>query len=298
MKIKISQSLLKGLLDYRQGNECGLLFKEKYLSGRYDLFPPSDAQNLGVWFEYKATGSLPKNGAVPKPRYMKRKKDSDGNLQLAKDYLLMQNHVDNFKTTMDYYGLEILRVGEDIKVLYPNSVEDFGTEVWLTGTLDIRVRATRDIYTLDPNRYKVLVMKKGQIGIVDIKTTGLLDDAFNKFGWNLSRLDEKVSLITQPIHYKYIEYLKTGIEPPFLFILFSTKNENDVRIIDFKIDESAFSEHQAFINEGIRNLMYYENKGFKPLPSLIKCATCPLRETCEYRAVAPPVSVFYYAHQP
>jgi len=296
MSIKISQSLLKGLLDFREGDICGLVFKAKYIDGKYDLFLPSDVQNVGAWFEYMATGSVPKSGGVPKPEYMKRKKDDKGNPELATAYKLMQKHIDTFKKTMDFYGFEILRVGEDIKVLYPNSIEKFGFEVWLTGTLDIRARATKDIYTIDQNRNKVLVATKGQILIIDLKTTGLLDEntKFNDYSWYLNGLDHKVKLVTQPIHYKYIELLKTGVEPPFLFMLYNTKNENDARIIDFRLDESSFSEHEMFIENGVRNLMYYQKHGYKPLPSLTECSECPLRDGCEYKAVNPPITVFYY----
>lgn len=296
MKNKISQSLLKGLLDLREGDTCGLVFKAKYIDGRFDLFPPSDVQNIGAWFEYMATGSVPKNGDVPKPEYMKRKKDEKGNPELATAYKLMENHIATFKKTMYAYGFEIIRVGEDIKVLYPNSVEKFGFDVWLTGTLDIRVKATRDIYTIDQNRNRVLVAKKGQIIIVDLKSTGLLDGStkYNDYSWYLKGLDHKVKLVTQPIHYKYIELLKTGIEPPFLFMLYNTKNPNDARIIDFRVDDSAFAEHEVFIDNGVKNLMYYDKYGYKPLPSLTECSDCPLRDNCEYKAIIPPITVFYY----
>lgn len=295
--MKISQSLLKGLLDLRTEGGCGLVFKAKYIDSNFNLFPPSDSQNLGAWFEYMATGSVPKNGDIPQAKYMKKKKDKKGNPLLATDYITMQNHVDTFKRTMDYYGFEILRVGEDIKVLYPNSVERFGFEVWLTGTLDIRARATKDIYTIDENRNKILVAKKGQVIIIDLKSSGLLDDKWNIYGWSLDALDNKVKLVTQPIHYKYIELLKTGEEPPFLFMLYNMKNPDDARIIDFRVDESAFSEHEFFIDNGIKNLIYYQRNGYKPSPSLIECSKCPLRDKCEYRAVTPPIKVFYYGNK-
>ena len=294
--MKVSQSLLKGLLDLREGDNCGLIFKAKYIDGRFDLFPPSDVQNVGAWFEYMATGSIPKNGAVPQPEYMARKKDENGNPELATAYRTMIPHIKRFKETMEYYGFEILRVGEDIKVLYPNSVEKFGFEVWLTGTLDIRAKATKDVYTIDQNRRKILVAKAGQVIIIDLKASGLLDESskFSPYSWHLGGLDHKVKLVTQPIHYKYIELLKTGIEPPFLFMLYHTKNENDARIIDFRLDESSFAEHEVFIDNGVKNLTYFQKYGYKPLPSLAECSECPLKDSCEYRAIMPPISVFYY----
>jgi hypothetical protein len=294
--MKVSQSLLKGLLDLRNGDECGLIFKAKYIDGRFDLFPPSDVQNLGAWFEYMATGSIPKNGAVPKAEYMKRGKDDSGNPRLLTEYETMKLHVATFKKTMEHYGFEIIRVGEDIKTLYPNSVEKFGFEVWLTGTLDIRARATKDVYTIDENRRKTLVAKSGQIIIIDLKSTGLLDgnSKFSEYSWFLNSLDNKVKLVTQPIHYKYIELIKTGEEPPFLFMLYNTKNPNDARIIDFRVDETAFTEHEAFIDSGVQNLIYHKERGYRPKPSLAECSECPLKDTCEYKATKPPITVFYY----
>lgn len=294
--MNISQSLLKSLLDYRNGKECGLIFKAKYIDGRYDLFPPSDAQNVGAWFEYMCTGSIPKNGDVPKPEYMKRGKDENGNPQLTADYRLMIEHIENFKKAMTFYGFEIIRAGEDVRALYPNSVELFGEEVWLTGTLDIRALATKDIYAIYENT-PVLVVKEGQKFIIDLKTTGLLDDKWNDYGWEINNLSNKVKLVTQPVQYKYIEYLNTGEDVPFIFMLFSTRSGQDARIIDFRIDNTSYDEHRAFIEAGVQNMLYYRKVGFRAKPSLEKCSECPLRDNCEFKAVTSPITVFYFANQ-
>ena len=295
--MNISQSLLKSLLDYRNGKECGLIFKAKYIDGRYDLFPPSDAQNVGAWFEYKATGSIPKNGDVPKPEYMKRGKDESGNPQLTAPYRLMSEHIDNFKKMMDFYGFEIIRAGEDVRALYPNSFEDYGEEVWLTGTLDIRARATKDVYSNYENT-PVLVAKEGQIVIIDLKTTGLLDDKWNDYGWEINNLSNKIKLVTQPIQYKFIDLLNTGEDVPFIFMLFSSTNPSDARIIDFRIDDTAYDEHRAFIKAGVENMLYLRRVGFKAKPSLVKCTNCPLRDNCEYKSTTAPITIFYFANQP
>lgn len=294
--MKISQSLLKGLLDLRNGKECGLLFEAKYLKGRYDLFPPSDSQNLGAWFEYKATGSIPKNGEIPKAEYMKRGKDESGNPQLTAEYRLMQEHIANFNKMMDYYAFDTLLVGEDIKAPYIEAMENFGVDVMLTGTVDIRARANKDIFAFY-NNTRVLVAQKGQEVIIDLKTTGLLDDKWQDFGWEINNLSNKVKLVTQPIHYKYIEYLNKGIDIPFIFMLFSSRNPKDARIIDFKVDETSFEEHKSFIDSGIQNLLYFEKHGFKAVPSLEKCSSCPLRDNCQYKAETSPITVFYFANQ-
>ena len=298
--MKVSQSLIKGLQDYILGKECGYVFKAKYLDSRFDLFPPSDAQNVGAWFEYMATGSIPKNGAVPQPEYMKRGKDESGIPQLTAPYRLMKKQVDNFNKTMEMYGFEVLRVGEDVKVLLPDSVEEFGFEVFLTGTLDIRARATKDIYAEYGEfrkKKKVLVAKQGQVVIIDLKATGLLEDKFSEFGWQLDNLGNKTKLITQPIHYKYIDMLNFGEEPPFLFLLFSTTNELDARIIDFRVDESTFDRHLDDIKNTVLRVAEINKYGVKAKPELKKCSLCPLASDCQFRAEVPPISVFYLDEQ-
>ena len=247
---------------------------------------------MGAWFEYKATGSIPKNGAVPQAEYMAKKKDADGNPELATDYRTMLKHVENFKNTMDAYGLEIIKAGEDIKAKYPDAMERFGVDVTLTGTLDIRVRAKKDVFAKDGRGYTP-VLQKGQSAILDLKTTGLTDDKWNQMGWELSMLHDKVKLITQPIHYKFIEILNTGYNPPFLFVLFHPKNEFDARIIDFRCDDSHFEQHKMFIEKAIIHLLHYEKVGYEPRPSLAECSECPLKDTCKHKAKVPPISVFY-----
>lgn len=295
--MKISQSLLKSLLDYRNGRECGLIFKAKYIDGRYDLFPPSEAQNVGAWFEYQVTGSIPKNGDVPKAEYMKRGKDEAGNPQLTAEYRLMSEHIKNFHNIMETYGFEIIRAGEDIKALIPDSLEKYGEEVWLTGTVDIRVKATKTIYSMYEYQ-RVLVAEAGQQAFIDIKTTGLLDDKWNDYGWEIGNLHNKVKLVTQPVQYKMIEKMNTGIEPPFIFLLFSSGSPTDARIIDFRVDETAFEEHRSFVDMGVQNMQHLLRNGFKPRPSLDECSNCPLRENCEYRATTAPITVYYFASQP
>ncbi|HWY09994.1 MAG TPA: hypothetical protein VN026_01655 [Bacteroidia bacterium] len=317
MELKISQSLLKGLLEYRGGESCGLVFKAKYIDGRYDLFPPSDVQNVGAWFEYKATGSIPKNGAIPEPVYLSRKKDVSGNPELGADYRLMEKHVAHFKRTMDTYGFKILEVGKDIKAryhidddvrqgivhklskLYPDieNVMD-NLVVTLTGTEDIRVIGLKDVTAKDSNGFSQVVLKEGQEAIIDLKASGLLSDKFNPYGWSLDRLHEKVKLVTQPIQYKFIEILNTGRNLPFLFLLFHQKNENDCRIIDFRCDETSFEEHKSFINNAIMNLLYYQKVGYEARPTMDRCAECPLKNDCKYKAEVPPIDIFYYSSQP
>ena len=64
--INISQSFLKEFAEYMSGDTCGLQLKAKYIDGI--KFPSSDAMELGNFFEYMATGSLPRDGHTPEAK--------------------------------------------------------------------------------------------------------------------------------------------------------------------------------------------------------------------------------------
>ena len=64
--MNISQSFLKEFAEYKSGNTCGLQIKAKYIDGV--KFPSTDAMELGNFFEYMATGSLPRDGHTPEPK--------------------------------------------------------------------------------------------------------------------------------------------------------------------------------------------------------------------------------------
>ena len=63
----ITQSLIKELEKYEKKQVCGLQIKAKY----YDniIFPPSEVQLLGQWFEYKATGQKNRYGEARRQSY-------------------------------------------------------------------------------------------------------------------------------------------------------------------------------------------------------------------------------------
>jgi len=52
MELKMTQSLFKSLADYKMKLNCGLQVKAQYVDGVE--FPPTAAQLLGQWFEWKA----------------------------------------------------------------------------------------------------------------------------------------------------------------------------------------------------------------------------------------------------
>lgn len=267
--ISITQSLLKSLIDYKEGDECGLVFEKKFIENRFDLFPPSEVQNIGTWFEYETTKAIPKNGKIPEPE-----KTQKG--ELTAPYKKMQAHIANFKMFMSVYQIKIISAGVDVEV------------DGMKGTYDLICEAGIDIHDADG----VLRIKAGQRFIIDIKTTGLLDDKWSDYGWNLETLNKKHRIILQPIHYKFLSELKFGERYPFLFLLFSNTNEVDFRAIFFDISDEDIEYHKEFIIKSVKWLEYYMRTGFKAHPEVSKCAKCPLKTGCKHFAAVPKIQYY------
>jgi len=254
---------------------CGLVFVEKYINGNFHKFPPSQTQSVGNWFEFQCIGATTKSKDVPQPVYLK-----DGKT-LSAPYQRMEKQVENYKKFMNYYGIKVIEVQSKW------SVEG------LEGTLDCLCEATKDI----KDKMNNIIIKAGEQFIMDIKTTGLLDDAYNPYGWRLDRLSEKEKIIRQPLHYKYLSILKYGYEMKFLYLLFSTTDENDFRSILFQSDADHIEQHKQFIAWCVQWLKHFIKVGFDPNPDVSRCNDCAIKMGCKHFAVVPKIQTFYYQPQ-
>jgi len=268
--IRISQSLIKELLEYQDGKSCGLQLEEKFIKNNFHKFIASDSMSVGTWFEYELTGALPKGNSTPNPKTTTTGK-------LTSVYEKMIPHIDNFKTAMYFYGLELVSAGEKIK---------YGD---LEGTLDIRAKATKDIVTDSGN-----VIKAGSQIIIDIKTSGLLDNKWSDYGWEIENLSNKIKIILQPLMYKYIEMKNTGRDIPFVFMLFNTADNTDCRIINFICSDDSFETLESLLVKIRKLLAYHISIGWKARPNMRVCAKCPIKVGCRHFAVAPPFQDFYF----
>jgi hypothetical protein len=141
----ISQSLMKSLQKYFLKEECGLILKAMYVENK-DLFK-SDAMLLGQYFEYIATGQLPKFGNVPKA-----KKVSEGTPKekLAEPYQRAYQSALYCKVLIQKMDIDVLSTGETLEF---NDAK---------GTLDIKARWN------------------GRLCIIDLKYSGLLDNKWDE----------------------------------------------------------------------------------------------------------------------
>ena len=102
---KISQSFLKNYNDYKGKKLCGLKFKAQHFDNLE--FPTSLPMDLGNYFEYVATGCLPRNGIKPEPKisYIGTKREA-----MSTPYVRANESAELFKKIKEAYKIEIVDV--------------------------------------------------------------------------------------------------------------------------------------------------------------------------------------------
>jgi len=206
--------------------------------------PSTAPMNIGNWFEYTATGQLPRSGEVPEPKTLK-----NGNLAI--DYVRMEKQVDNYHAMLKHHGFTVESTGHVFK-----------KHELATGISDVHAR------------------KDGKLCIIDVKTTGLFDNKWEEFGWAMERIEEKHDLMIQAVHYSYLAKLEFKEPVDFYFAVFSTKNDYDYKLIKVNIDEDTFITHDHDIQKYSTLLQVMVKQGFKANPSYDLCRKCYLKETC------------------
>ena len=252
----ITQSLVKDLEKYNDKKICGLQIKAKY----YDdiEFPTSDAQLLGQWFEFKATGQKNRAGDEPIPPKLK-----NGNL--PKKYKDILEHIEPFKIMLEKNHWEIIDTGK--RLIHRG----------LQGDVDL-----------------VLRDDKGKIVFADLKTTGLINDKWNEFGWEEDSLQFKHNLMIQAIHYKLLGTLEYGYEPDFYFLIFSNTNIIDRKIYKITLNDTRIEEHINFLYKIKKIKADAEQNGWKAYPDPKNCSNCPVSKDCLHFTNIPQIKEIYY----
>jgi hypothetical protein len=255
--MKISQSMMKSYVDYLNEKECGLLFKGKYIDKNVESVA-SGAMKEGIYFEYLATGALPRTNEIPKPELT-----SKGALTTA--YERIPQAAELFKRIIKHYKIKILKVG------YTLSTDE------MTGIMDVWGEWDGD---------KV---------IIDLKYSGLLDDKWNEMGWETESLNMKDSLMIQGVHYKLLVQEALGIENvPFYYFIFNSKDATDIKIIRQNVDPDKFYFHKQNVIKMRSSILREMETGFKAYPDYRKCKDCPLFATCPSRAEIPLITDIHY----
>lgn len=253
----ISQSLIKAVDDYTNRFKsdyermCGVLLKAQYIDNSIDK-EPSDAMKEGIYFEYLATGALPKNKKIPVA-------ETTAKGQLKEPYIRAQKAAENFKKFIVAYKIKIIKVSYYLA--------------------DDEKSGVIDIYA-EWNGKKVFI---------DLKYSGLLDDKWNDLGWNTETLSEKRMMI-QGVHYKVLaDDILQIPDIPFYYFVFNSKDPDDVKIILQEVDPDKIDVHRELI-KNVKSFLEEEmQRGFRAYPHYRKCVKCPLFQTCDYKHSLPTI---------
>jgi len=253
-KYNISNSLLNAFTDYKNGDLCGLRFKTIYIDKTLTT-PTSESQQAGQFFEYLCTGAKLRNGEKPQPIMIKS-------------------------------GLNALcRVLEQQKINFDNIYKDF-PEYKTSVTLEIELNDFNFKGIFD-----VLIEKENQIR--DIKTTGDINDIWERYGWGDSEknpLKDK-PLMNQAKMYCWLYWKNTGIIPAFYFDVFSNKNNIDCKTIKVEISENVLIEFETYLLATAEIIDFENNIGFEPIPEMSKCLKCELKGICENAKFIPEIQI-------
>ena len=260
--MKVSQSIIKDLFAYINGDYCGLLFEHRYLAGHFNG-SGTKATRMGDYFEFLVTGQAPISGITEPLRTTTGK--------ISKEFDTVREQAIFAKTMFHERGIKILESAEKLK-----------TDT-STGVLDIIAEWPEPfIENPDPLNDK-------NICIVDLKLSGLIDDKWSDMGWDVDSLHTKERLIIQAKHYKYLYREIHGFTPPFFFIVFSATDVGYCKIIEVKVTKESMEAHAELV---ITAKDYFEQemkKGFEARPKYSSCRKCPMNDLCEDAKVSPEI---------
>lgn len=235
-KIYLTQSLLKQYQKVGKGLACPKEFDALYVSKTHESVP-SDAMELGHYFEWKATGQLPRNGVEPKP-YLLTRGENKG--QPDKEYRNADQQAVNFKSDLSQMGFEILKTG-----------------VWLQHPMETDIGGTVDLLAKHP--------KYGEC-LIDLKYSGLINDKWNDLGW--AEPGYKWHHMIQAVHYNLLKRV------PFFFAVYSSANNWERKWFKVEIDPGETQSHYQMIQSVRKDI---SGMDFPPMPSLAKCRNCPVQ---------------------
>jgi hypothetical protein len=256
-KLSVSQSLLKKYWDYKDGLECGIALHEIDILKNYKK-EPSKAMLIGTYMEYICTGAINRDGSVPEP--IKTKSGISAESERAKV------QAERFKRLMEVEGFGITEVSRVLEYEYPDQ--------------NFKVKGVLD----------VLGTYEGKVSILDIKSSGLIGNEWEDYGWHTSTFNMRRKLTIQVVFYKYLAWKVLGIiDIPFFFAIHSSKNDVvsefwEVKLLDFDVSMSHFEDMLLEVVPEIEMNMSF---GFTPYPDVKRCSECPLVKVCSHKRDTP-----------
>lgn len=124
--------------------------------------------------------------------------------------------------------------------------------------------------------------------IIDIKTSGYIDNDWEEYGWGYKNLQHRKSM-NQAKMYKLLDILCNNGNSEFYFWVFDTTKEGLVKNIHVNIVDDVLQKFVNTINMIEQNIDYYiSTNGFEPVSKYNVCKDCPVLD-CKDRIVLPEV---------
>lgn len=266
--MKISQSLIKSWISYQEEKLCGLQVEARYFKGL--KLPKTDVQRKGNYLEYLCTGEPDRDGNIPEPDILKSGTNKG---EPTEEYQKVISQAENFKKAMAKYEVEILE---------KNFILQYGE---YEGIADI-IATTN----FGPNGLRL--PEPANI-IIDIKGTGLLYDKWQEYGWYEESLQYKAAMLLQSVHYPWLALKQWGEQMRFQYWVFSMSNRVDYEIFEILLEPDRMQKHEAWL-QAFRDQLDLENRmGWTARPSVSRCASCPLKDSCQHFMDVPRVKTIY-----
>ena len=130
--------------------------------------------------------------------------------------------------------------------------------------------ATSDIIALDENIKSKVVFKKRFI--IDLRTSANLE-------YECDKVSDKDYL--KAIHHKMLANYEWGIEDiPYYFMVFSTKNDWEFKVIKINVEASTYKQHYKSLLHAKAYLDEQYILGFKKQANMHKCNNCAIKNKC------------------
>jgi len=316
-KINISQSLIKDVENYYEGKECGHLVYRKYSEKLFDG-GGSDVMAYGSFFEFIATGALPKSGEQPKPDMLSKMKRVWTPIEIEKWIVnnempgaiktppigIVREEVKRPLTKVKVVELhkvhknqaviesmqEPYRRAYDQGMFFRELCEKMGVKV-----LGVQKKKTKN--GLDGTCDIHALWRKEEITI-DLKYSGIIHDQWSPMGWEdiYGRNDRGVQYgyhSTQSTQYTYL------FNRPFYFWVFSSAKEGYKENIFMLMDhtESEIEHHlkrAKAARESWIQLSFQDKVDKSARPEYNKCRDCMLFEDCEHKITLPEPKVISF----
>jgi hypothetical protein len=248
--------MIKNWWEYKEGNMCGEVFRRIWITKDLQL-PSSDVALMGQYFEYLCTGALLRDGTQPQPVLTK-----SGSPVAKQQYLIDQ--VTLWKKAVVHYGIANIETGRVIEV-----------------------DAGEYIIVVRPD----VVCEMPRIGkcIIDIKTTGLLNDkGYNDYSWNREYIGRKPKLTIQAKLTKLACQDAMKIENiPFYWFVFSNTGDGDALFCEAIIDKNQVAKTVDLLEETVSLIEIEKELGFTFHPEYKRCKDCPLNNSCTQKNEVP-----------